>query len=338
MPSSLSDSAAEAAKERESQRPRRKNSPAIRPLPQEKASNDHGIRYALAQRAQALTLSSLGYKPRDIASWLKMSERSVYSIIRKARERGFDPQVDARILNHFVEDGYRPGRPKEIKETVEKEVLDDVRRDRASREKSIEVLAYEHGISTSSIGLILHKNGLSNVKPTRKPGLNKLQCKARLAFCLAHQHWTIDDWKKVIWSDETSVVLCRRGSQRIWRSADEAFEKSSVRNRWKGYSEFMFWGCFSYYEKGPCHIWKVETAKEKEAAQKEIDELNKMREPEMKLAWELESSLARLGLRNRPGKKPQWRFTKKQGKLVREASKGGIDWYRYYKVSEIQTE
>jgi hypothetical protein len=39
---------------------------------------------------------------------------------------------------------------------------------------------------------------------------------ARLAFAIDHAHWTLDDWKNVIWSDETSVVLGhRRGSYRV---------------------------------------------------------------------------------------------------------------------------
>jgi hypothetical protein len=36
--------------------------------------------------------------------------------------------------------------------------------------------------------------------------------------------------------------------------------------------------------------------------------------------------------RNLGGPKPKWRFTDKTGKLERKASRGGIDWYRYYKV------
>ena len=36
----------------------------------------------------------------------------------------------------------------------------------------------------------------------------------------------------------------------------------------------MFWGCFSFDKKRPCHIWKTETAQEKKDAQKEIDEWN----------------------------------------------------------------
>ncbi|KIX09038.1 uncharacterized protein Z518_00116 [Rhinocladiella mackenziei CBS 650.93] len=286
MPSSLSNSAAEAAKEREFQRPRRKNSPTVRPLPQTNASNDRGTRYSIAQRAQVVSLHTIGLKSEDIASLLRIPARTIYKIVKKVKERGFNPQEDPRLLDHYVEDGYKSGRPKEIKETAEIEVLDDIRRGRADREKSTDVLAYEHG----------------------KARLNTAQRKARLEFCLSHQDWTLDDWKKAIWSDETSVVLCRRGSQRIWRDKDEAFKKSAIRNRWKGFSSFMFWGCFSYNEKGPFHIWTKETATEKEAAQKEIDEFNRLREPALREEWELEIGINRPELRTRPRRKPQWRF------------------------------
>ena len=96
--------------------------------------------------------------------------------------------------------------------------------------------------------------------------------------------------------------------------------------------EFMFWGCFTYDRKGPCYIWKPETAKEKIEAEKKIKELNEEMEESCRLAWEVEISLRRLDiLRNKPGRKPKWRFTKDTGKLVREGD-GGIDWWRYNKV------
>jgi len=54
---------------------------------------------------------------------------------------------------------------------------------------------------------ILRKAGLRKTKPTRKPGLTIKMRKARLAFALRHKDWTLEDWKNVIWLDETSVVL-----------------------------------------------------------------------------------------------------------------------------------
>lgn len=37
-------------------------------------------------------------------------------------------------------------------------------------------------------------------------------------------------------------------------------------------------------------------------------------------------------MRNIGGPKPKWRFTENTGKLEMKASRGGIDWYQYYKV------
>ena len=38
--------------------------------------------------------------------------------------------------------------------------------------------------------------------------------------------------------------------------------------------------------------------------------------------------MRRLGLRNKPGKKPEWKWTVKTGKLTRRVGTG-IDWWRY---------
>lgn len=93
----------------------------------------------------------------------------------------------------------------------------------------------------------------------------------RLKWALDYKDWTLDDWKMVIWTDETSVVLGhRRGGYRVWRRLEERAVKSCIRERWKGYLEFMFWGCFSYDKKGLCYVYKLETKAEKQSAAQAI--------------------------------------------------------------------
>ena len=53
----------------------------------------------------------------------------------------------------------------------------------------------------------------------------------------------------------------------------------------------MFWGSFSYDKKGPCHIWKPETAKDREKADEHIKEMNKELEPILRTEWELQSGI-----------------------------------------------
>lgn len=61
-----------------------------------------------------------------------------------------------------------------------------------------------------------------------------------------------------------------------------------------------------------------------------MEKTNAELENEYRQLWEIsEAGVARLGLKTRPGRKPQWKFTQKTGKLTRDSKKGGIDWYRY---------
>jgi Transposase len=261
--------------------------------------------------------------------------RTVNSIYARAIERGFEPnERPLRLRNEWLEDAPRSGRPRKRTQETQDLIVAKVSRDRYGREKSAADIAGELSlqgidISKTTVTTILKAAGFRKTKPTRKPGLTKKMKKERLDWCIAHRDWIPEDWKKVIWSDETSIILLhRRGGYRIWRRANERFLRSCIRERWKGASEFMFWGAFTYEKKGPFHCWASETAKEKKAATEAVEILNKELEPLMREQWELNNGMRRLGLRNLPGKKPEWKWKKENGKLTR-GSKGGIDWWRY---------
>ena len=170
--------------------------PPPRPLPA--GVVDHGYRYPIAQRVHCLALIAEGFSHQDITRKTGVSQSSQSRIKKRAFKRGFRPEINPRILDSYVEDRPRTGRPKEITIKTEEALLKEVRADRAGREKSSEVLAYNQNISVSSALQILKKHGLTCVKPTRKPGLNLQQKKARLKFCLKHKDWTVKDWKRVI--------------------------------------------------------------------------------------------------------------------------------------------
>lgn len=285
----------------------------------------------LALRAQVIALRQVKIPGRQIEKITGISLRSQLDIWKRAIERGFDPNtIPSRITPDLIQDTPRPGRPLKRTEATIKDVVSRVRTDRYGREKTCAQIGAEVGLSAMTIWRILRSAGLKKTKPTRKPGLTAEMKRVRLKWCLDHKDWTLDDWKRVIWSDETSVILGhRRGGYRVWRASDERCARSAIRERWKGYSEFMFWGCFSYDMKGPCHIWKPETAVEKKKATKHLEELNDILEPAKRIEWELSNGVRRINLRRQiPGPKPQWRFTPQNGKLVR-GGKGGIDWYRY---------
>ena len=141
-----------------------------------------------------------------------------------------------------------------------------------------------------------------------------------MEFCERYKDWTLEDWKNVIWTDETSVVLnARRGGRvRVWRQANERFIKPNIRVRYKGFSEFMFWGCFSYDRKGPMHCWSTETLKEKRAATKELERINNALEPYAKSTWEALQTEKDARIIRKRGRKPQWKWDEAHGVTKRD--------------------
>lgn len=290
--------------------------------------------YDLTTRAQAITLKLYGASYEKIEEICGIKKRMVQRYLQTAKERGYDPLVDSTLKDEYLIDAPRSGRPRKLTKEQEMSLCQSITVDRNNREKPSLIIATEYGdvkISASTVQRILRKHGIKKRKATWKPGLTKKMQAERLAFCLEHQYWTSEQWKAVIWTDETAIILGhQRGGVRLWRTSEDRYEKTCVRARWHGAMEFMFCGSFSYVKKGPCHIWKPETAKEKKAAQLHLDKLNAEAEPDATAAWELEAAMDRLNVeRTRPGKKPLWKYTAERGAIIRQKGKGGIDWWRY---------
>jgi len=53
----------------------------------------------------------------------------------------------------------------------------------------------------------LIEGGLSGRIAAKKPLLSEKNRAARLEFAMMHRDWTVEDWKKVLWSDESTVEL-----------------------------------------------------------------------------------------------------------------------------------
>ena len=237
--------------------------------------------YDNTTRAQALTLKLAGVSNAKITSITGIKTQNLNLLYQKAISRGLDPSENAKLLDIHVQDAARSGWLKKQTDTIKEEVLSKVRTDCYGREKTCTQIAAEvGGISDTTVWRILQASGLKKTKPTHKPGLTEAMKKAHLQFALDHQGWTLDDWKRIIWSDKTSVVIgFRRGGYKVWRTSEERFTKSYIQPCWKGFSEFMFWDYFSYDKKGLCHIWKLETKTERATAQKEINKLNEKLKP-----------------------------------------------------------
>ena len=68
----------------------------------------------------------------------------------------------------------------------------------------------------------LKKAGMKAVVKIKCPLLSARHRKAHLDFAYAHKDWTMEDWKKVIWSDATKINhLGSDGFKWAWKRAGE---------------------------------------------------------------------------------------------------------------------
>jgi Transposase/DDE superfamily endonuclease len=95
--------------------------------------------------------------------------------------------------------------------------------------------------------------GLGSYVSAEKPGLSPENVAKRLAWAERYKNWTVEDWKKVIWSDESSVwigVNPRR--QWVIRPRGERFNPKYVKKTFKSAQvKVMVWGCFTGTRLGP---------------------------------------------------------------------------------------
>jgi transposase len=64
---------------------------------------------------------------------------------------------------------------------------------------------------------------------------------------LKHQHWTVDDWKHVVWSDETKVNRVGSGGRSwVWKGPGSELTEQQVKGTVKfGGGSLMLWGCIT---------------------------------------------------------------------------------------------
>ena len=166
-----------------------------------------------------------------------ISRSSVYKLKKKAIDRGLNWD-SGRIEPSYVDDVSRSGRPllsKETKDLIEKIMTQNSTTRGYSCVKIAILVSATPGqveVSASSVHRTLKERGYGTFKRTVKPGLNATQKNIRLKWCEEHKDWTLEDWKNVIFLDETSVQLSAvRGRRRIWRKKNEVYYPHVVTTR-----------------------------------------------------------------------------------------------------------
>jgi hypothetical protein len=90
------------------------------------------------------------------------------------------------------------------------------------------------------------ESGLHGRICKKKPLLSVRNIQRRLDWAIRHQNWSVEDWKKVLWSDEKKVELFNtKRRKHCRRRTNEPLRPDTIEKTVKhGGGHVMVWGCF----------------------------------------------------------------------------------------------
>jgi transposase len=156
-----------------------------------------------------------------------------------------------RMKNRDNPNRERPhgGRPGVIPKFTKQVILFKVRRGYLLLAKDVQKYLWSlgHMISYSSTTHLLRSLGLKSLFKKRKPLVRDIHRKRRLQWARKHRHWTVEDWKKVIFSDETKINRWGSdGAQITWKHKDDPIQPHNIQTQLKGGGgSMMVWGCMT---------------------------------------------------------------------------------------------
>jgi transposase len=113
-------------------------------------------------------------------------------------------------------------------------------------------------VSSRTVRRALQEAGMIAAEKKKKPKLAQANIKARLNFARKYKNWTIADWKRVIWSDETKINRFNSdGRAWYWKRDGESEQPQHIKETVKhGGGSIMVWACMT--AQGPGYMCRID--------------------------------------------------------------------------------
>lgn len=175
------------------------------------------------------------------------------SVRETARRTGISKSTVGRLRSKIIIETSRTktGRPKKLSAADDRIISRIIRSGKADNAvQATQTLNKQAGkvVSPSTVRRSLKRQGMKSVVKKKKPMLSALHRRARRAFAEKYKEFTEEDWKRVIWSDESKINrLGSDGQKYIWKRAGEPLiEREIIGTKKFGGGNIMVWGCMGW--------------------------------------------------------------------------------------------
>ena len=195
------------------------------------------------QKGQILQAFRLGLSGRAIAEDLGVSKTAVYNFLRRYRATGSIARKKGS------------GRKKKFDVRLRRRIIREVRRNRFI---SVSDLRNNLGIQDccdqTIRDIIRSSGGFNSYWAVRKPFISAANRVRRVQWAQEHLNWSLNEWRKVLWSDESPFVLrFNSKKKRVWRVHNERYNPECTVGTVKHDKKINVWGAFNASGVGMLH-------------------------------------------------------------------------------------
>jgi transposase len=130
---------------------------------------------------------------------------------------------------------------------------------KAAKDVQMKLEGLRHPMSYQSAINVLHSVEIYAEIKKKKPLLTEKHKKARLAWAKKHQYWTVHDWRRVIFSDETKInIWDSDGCKYYWKRKCDRLQSHHIDVTMKhGGGGLVLWDCITSKGLGyACQIYR----------------------------------------------------------------------------------
>ena len=200
---------------------------------------------SLETRAQVEILVEEGYSQREIAVRLGVSQSCVSRTMKRKSQMGSHQRKQGSGRSRCT----TARTDKVIKRMAVKNPFVSA----SEIHEELSSLSFVPSIRTIQRRLRVD-HGLASHKPAKKPLLSKKNIRDRMQFCRQHELWTVDQWKRVLFSDEAAFSQFQTTSSMVRRPPNQRFNKRYTLPVVKFSPKTMVWGAISAAGPGPLHF------------------------------------------------------------------------------------
>lgn len=199
------------------------------------------------QRSKIIGMVEAGLQYTDIARRLGIHRNTIRNTVRRYATTGSTAELP------------RSGRPRITTARDDQYIRTSHLRDRFrnATHTARNLPNAARRISAQTVINRLRDFGIKAYRPAIKVSLTDRHKRARLAWCLEHVNWNHQQWRRVLFTDESPFSLQRkRKRHHVYRRRGERYLESCIeeRDRHPPGGKLMIWGGITFNSKTPLHV------------------------------------------------------------------------------------